>query len=381
MKKKNLIFIISVILGLVLCGAAVLAAFIFQTSVGSSSITGNINIGNEGYVSYALNSNISKEGLTTEEYQAILKERAGELEVDKTVETDINTNYSRYYVKTGPTEAETYSAGNNYYIQDDTGNYIYQDITAFETGVTYYTISYAKATSYNASTTYYRLGHQVDTTVTSSNYSSYYVLTGIDLEGYGIYELASGYSETTKYYKIVYGSTTATASGLINDPNSNAYGVSCVNTYGTQRTGSLAETDNYIYLNQIGFHFEIQTNIDCYVRIKFRDAWISSKLYRGSSTPIVKYTSKKTISGRSPFYVDNQAWYYDTNDNVAYLKTCISKRDLAYSYSFTVNPSYFYIPPTASFTERMIVQVSYSLEVIQANRAKAVWGKDPSTLS
>ena len=100
-----------------------------------------------------------------------------------------------------------------------------------------------------------------------------------------------------------------------------------------------------------------------------------------SSTPIVKYTSKKTISGRSPFYVDNQAWYYDTNDNVAYLKTCISKRDLAYSYSFTVNPSYFYIPPTASFTERMIVQVSYSLEVIQANRAKAVWGKDPSTLS
>lgn len=382
MKKKKLIILISIVLGLTLCGVAVFAAFVFQTNVITNSISGNVEIIKEGYVSYGLNSDISNDGLTTTEYQALLKERAGGSLVDKTVETDLATTYNHYYLQT-ITEATEYQADVDYYIKDDTDNYVYKNISKFETGETYYTISYTKASSYDSSKSYYRLGHKLVTLDSSASLSSYFVLSGVDLEGYALFESAQGqtYDSTKKYFEIQLHPTTLATSGLINDSSSQDFGVECCNTYGSERTGSLAEPDNYIYLNQVGFQFEIKTNIACYVRIKFRDAWISSKLYRGSSTPQVKYTAKKTIQGKSPFYVSDEKWHYDTKDNVAYLKAYMEKSDKSYSYSFTIDPTYFYESTSQTYTERMIVQVSYSLEFIQANRAKTVWGVDPSELS
>lgn len=379
MKKRKLIIVISIALFLLLAGTSALAAFVFNATIDSNNYSGDITIEKEGYVSYSLNHNMSRSDFQSEEYyQAALKERAGGWLVNKEEETDLATNYANYFTRT-VTEATTYNSSTQYFILDDTNNYVYRDIEAFEDGESYYTITYTKATSYSSSTDYYRVGHKYDSTVTSeTNLSSYYVLSGLDLERHGIFTEASSYNSSTKYYKLVYVSDTLEANSIIDDPESEDNGVSCVNTYASERTGSLAEAENNIYLNQVGFEFSIKTKIACYMRIKFRDAWVSSKLYRGSSTPLVRYTSKKTISGRSPFYLNDENWYFDTVDNVLYLRSYIEASPNSYNYSFGIDQNYFYESDATAYTERMIVQVSYSLELIQANRAKTVWGKDPS---
>lgn len=427
--KKRIIIILSISLVLILGAITAFAAFVFTSTISSTkTTTGDITINNEGYVSYALNSSVSRNDYdSVEYYQAALKERAGGTPVD-TEGVNFKASYQYYYTRT-VTEASSYASGTIYYIKDETNNYVYAgDIIAFDEDTTYYTIAYTKVTSANYVETptqvtdldnfdstkayykleggnyvyqnisafaggttyytckytlntssedknYYRLGHEYDSTADTA--TGYYVLTGIDSAGYGLFTEASSFSSGTKYYKLSYIPKTLTADGLITN-NSEDYGVSCVNTYGTERTGSLAETGSYVYLNQVGFEFEITTKIACYVRIKFRDAWISSKLYKGSSSPIVRYTSKQTISGRSPFYVEDSHWYFDTVHNIAYLKTYMEAREDSYKYSFNLNPTYFYQETNNNFTERMIIQVSYSLELIQANRAKTVWGIDPS---
>lgn len=430
--KKKLIIILSISIVLVLGSILAFAAFVFTSTVNTTSTTGDITIEKEGYVSYALNSSLNRSDYDSVEFfQAALKERAGGSVVD-TEGVDFKSSYQYYYTRV-VNEALSYSLGTIYYIKDDTNNYVYAgNITSFDENLTYYTITYTKVTSANYIETptqvvdldnfdsskayykleggnyvyqnissfaggntyytckytlnssqedknYYRLGHEYDPN--ASTYQGYYVLYGIDSAGYGLFREATSFVNGTKYYKISYSPTTLTADALINDPNSNNVGVSCVNTYGTERTGSLAETGSYLYLNQVGFEFEISTKIACYVRIKFRDAWISSRLYKGNSTPTVRYTSKQTISGRSPFYVEDENWYFDTVNNVAYLKTYMEARDESYKYSFNLNPNYFYHTFSNSYTERMIIQVSYSLELIQANRAKTVWGIDPSEIS
>ena len=433
--KKRIIIILSISIVLILGSIAALAAFVYTSTINSTeTTTGDITINNEGYVSYALNSNVSKNDYANvADFQAALKERAGGTVVD-TEGVNFKASYSYYYTREVATASE-YASNTIYYIKDDTNNYVYAgDIESFTTGVTYYTLTYTPATnnftetatvvtdldnfdstkayytnegenyvfqnisSFASGTTYYtckyelnsqasgvdknyyRLGHKYDSTISSSDYTGSYILSGVDSAGYGLFTLANSFASGTKYYKLAYAPEELTANALITDPNSSDVGVSCVNTYGSERTGSLAETGSYLYLNQVGFEFEITTKIACYVRIKFRDAWISSRLYKGNSTPSVKYTSKQTISGRSPFYVDDENWYFDTINNVAYLKTYMEAKDGSYKYSFNLNPQYFYHSNSKTYTERMIIQVSYSLELIQANRAKTVWGIDPSEL-
>ena len=377
--KKRIIIILSISIVLILGSIAAIAAFVYTSTVTSTNIAGDITISKEGYVSYALNNELMRSDFSTEaEFQAVLKERAGGSKVDKTKEIDTATNYGNYYTRT-ITQAESYSAGTKYYIIDDTNNYVHRDINAFEIGETYYTISYAKATSNSGDL--YRLGHKYDDTVNANTVlTDYYVYSGTDLEGYAVFAPATVYTSGTKYYKLEYVPKEIQATSVITDTNSANLGVSCVNTYGTQRDGSLAETGSYMYFNQLGFDFSIKTKVDCYVRIKFRDAWVSSKLYRGSSTPNERYTPKIQISGRSPFYVNDEDWYFDTQNNIAYYKGIMRSQENSYDFSFDLDSTYFYESDATTYTERMIIQVSYSLEVIQANRIKAVWGISPSDI-
>ena len=377
--RKKLIIILSISTVLILGSIIALAAFVFTQTVSTTAKAGDITIEKEGYVSYALNNELLRSDFSSEaEFKAILKERAGGSRVDRTRETDTATTYGNYYTRT-ITEAETYTAGTKYFIIDDTNNYVYRDIQEFETGKTYYTINYTKATSNTGDL--YRLGHKYDDSVNSNtNLTDYYVYSSTDLEGYAVFTPATSYTLGTKYYKLEYVPKAIKATSVITDTNSSNLGVSCVNTYGTQRDGSLAETGNYMYFNQLGFDFSIKTKVDCYVRIKFRDAWVSSKLYRGSSTPNERYTPKQQISRRSPFYVNDEDWYFDAQNNIAYYKGIMSSQDSSYNFSFDLDSTYFYESDATTYTERMIIQVSYSLEVIQANRIKAVWGISPSEI-
>ena len=52
-----------------------------------------------------------------------------------------------------------------------------------------------------------------------------------------------------------------------------------------------------------------------------------------------------------------------------------------HEFRFNIYDSYFYNTNATVYKENIYVQVSYSLELIQANRAETVWGFDPSTIS
>lgn len=383
MKLKKIIILICTIL-IISSGVVVFAAYSYTKRNTISAKSGNISIESENYLSYALNEEVEKtERITSAEYKAILKERAGETKVDTSSVSDFETEvgaYSNYFSRSVSEVATgaTFDANTRYYIKDDIGTYILQSIKAFEDGVTYYTISYATASSSDC----YRLGHKlVSEGVSESNYSSYYVLDSVDGQGYGVFKTPTSYSSDEMYFEIVYSPKFTTTNGEITSEN---YGttIACINTYATERKGTSQE-ETMIYLNQVGFQFSIKTNIKSYIRIKFYDAWISSKLYPGSTDAREVYVSKGQISGsgRSPFYVNNDAWYYDNDNNICYLKTTLDPSDNLYTYTFNINDTYFYnTNANTVYTENIKVQVSYSIECIQANRAKAVWGVDPSEL-
>lgn len=150
-------------------------------------------------------------------------------------------------------------------------------------------------------------------------------------------------------------------------------------------TANKNDTKN-IYLNQLGFGFSFTNDIPVYVRIHFQDAWILTKQY--SSNKKETYSMKDKISGASPFAINDTDWYYNAAENTAYLRTIVnsSKNDssgnlIANYYEFDVNPAYFYTPSKiVAYKEYMDVQVSFTVDIVQANRAYEIWGVDPSEL-
>ncbi len=141
-----------------------------------------------------------------------------------------------------------------------------------------------------------------------------------------------------------------------------------------------------IYLSQLGLHFEFTSEIAVYVRIHIQDAWKRTRVYASSLKE--NYILKDQISGQSPFTVSDDDWYYDEETNCVYLKEMYvptQNTDGTYpqmAYTFNVNEAYFYqAVSTSAYTEYVDVQVSFTVDIVQANRAKALWGIDPSTIS
>ena len=51
------------------------------------------------------------------------------------------------------------------------------------------------------------------------------------------------------------------------------------------------------------------------------------------------------------------------------------------TFRFDVNEAYYYTSLlTSIYTEYIDVEVSFTVDIVQANRADAVWGLDPSTI-
>lgn len=139
------------------------------------------------------------------------------------------------------------------------------------------------------------------------------------------------------------------------------------------------------YLSQLGLHFEFKAEVAVYVRIHIRDAWEKIKEYTTSSRET--YTIKDQVSGQSPFTVNDSEWYYDEDTNCVYLKEMyVPKYNaqgqlLSKEYTFNVNEAYFYqVATSTAYTEYVNVQVSFTIDIVQANRAKALWKLDPSTI-
>ena len=147
------------------------------------------------------------------------------------------------------------------------------------------------------------------------------------------------------------------------------------------------EDSSAIYLNQLGIKVDITTKIACYVRINIEDAWIRTRQY--ATNVETKYIAKDQINGESPFKQTGSDYYYDAVNNTIYLKTVITpqlKEDGTYetrSFIFNVNEGYYYINSTNQFVyeDYIKVELTYHVDIVQANRVEAVWGLDPSTLN
>ena len=161
-----------------------------------------------------------------------------------------------------------------------------------------------------------------------------------------------------------------------------------IKCYATKRGGYTDEDASLIYLNQLGFSFSFNNTIDAYARIHFADAWVSKKIYQNGTTNEV-YVKKDKLRGASPFnikeIVDEKGnlvdFVYDEKGNYLYLKNIINGDGSLKSFSFRIDSSYFYEPiPSKSFREQVTVEVSYLVDIVQANRAEAIWNVDLDTI-
>ncbi len=172
---------------------------------------------------------------------------------------------------------------------------------------------------------------------------------------------------------------------IITEKNSTSYTTLSSNVVTCSATSEKSSEDN-MYLNQLGYKLDFTCDIACYVRIHIMDAWIGTKVYATANKET--YNLKGLTQNTSPFDNMNDEWYYNSSENTLYLKTLITpskNEDGSYSnhtYIFNVNEAYFYNleSEVATYKEYIDVQVSFNVDIVQANRVYALWGVDPTKL-
>lgn len=375
MKKRIMIISISAFVMVALC-VSVFAAFMFNKKIsGEDNTTGDIKIVSKSFYNYAYSSNDSMR------VDSICKIDGIEFATTKKYET--------------PTE-EVFQSGKTYYVQNEENEYIAAtDISIGSTidKTKYYVevISYegiSKITSVigkDGNT----LKSEIDSTkkivvIKESNDTGANICTitcAIDSTN----GLTAATIDKDGYYAVI----SADKTGIVvldkSQKSNRATIEQSTNTVTCSATVNKNDTGN-IYLNQLGFGFSFTNDIPVYVRIHFQDAWILTKQY--SSNKKETYSMKDKISGTSPFAISDDDWYYNAAENTAYLRTIVnsSKNDadgnlIANNYEFDVNPAYFYTPSKiVAYREYMDVQVSFTVDIVQANRAYEIWGVDPSEL-
>ena len=155
-----------------------------------------------------------------------------------------------------------------------------------------------------------------------------------------------------------------------------------ITCYATEKKGYNDELEydgeEYFYLNQLGFQFSFTNTISVYVRIHFEDAWVSQKTYTNGSVTKNYITKDKLEDNKTPFDIADDSWVYDEATNCLYLKTMVEPQNNETKYSFYINEEYWYTSTNVSkaFREQILVEVSYFVDIVQANRAELKWGVD-----
>lgn len=146
--------------------------------------------------------------------------------------------------------------------------------------------------------------------------------------------------------------------------------------YNEEFTPTTTGNRNYFYLNQLGFQITFKTNIDVYVRIHFSDAWIRTKTYNGN-------TQDPEYIIRDKFDLNaGEGWVYDSKTNTQNYTTLVSASDKNQTFKFEIDNDYFYTDNEnmANGHKSVMVQVSFTVDIIQANRAYKLWGYEPTSL-
>lgn len=373
MKKRIMIISIAAFVMVALC-VSVFAAFMFNKKInGKDNTTGDIEIVSKSYYNYAYSNNDSMR------VDSICKIDGIEFVTTKKYET--------------PTE-EVFQSGKTYYVKNEENEYIAAtDISVGNTidKTKYYVevISYEEISKINS------VIDKDGNTLKSEIDSTKKIVVEANDTGANICKITctidptNGLTAATidvdNYYAVI----SADKTGIVvldrSQKNNRTEINQSNNTVICSATANKNDTKN-IYLNQLGFGFSFTNDIPVYVRIHFQDAWILTKQY--SSNKKETYSMKDKISGASPFAINDTDWYYNAAENTAYLRTIVnsSKNDssgnlIANYYEFDVNPAYFYTPSKiVAYKEYMDVQVSFTVDIVQANRAYEIWGVDPSEL-
>ena len=114
-----------------------------------------------------------------------------------------------------------------------------------------------------------------------------------------------------------------------------------------------------------------------YIRIHFSDAWIRTKTYNGNTQD-----PEYIVKGHFDLDTTSSNWVYDAETNTQNYKQIISPSSKTQQFSFDLDDDYFYTfgegDTIVNGHQSVMVQVSFTVDIIQANRAYALWGYDPS---
>ena len=376
MRKFNIKLCIMAITAAVLLTASIIvfAAFSYKKNIVSSDVTvGDVTINEKSFLSYAKTRGDYED---SQEYRRLCKLRTDSYAYVEGI--SINTNYLpvetpsgfstgvTYYTKNGDTYVieQEWQSGTQYYNRNDS----FSVKTAFDATNTILTptISGNVITLKKESTTVETLtlttSDKVISAVTLGDSTNHRYVIGSD--GLSVYIFTKAKGE----------SVVATTDDTI----------IC---YASERTKNDGRIDySAPYLNQLGLKFDFTTRIPVYVRIHIQDAWISTQ-FLSSTSERTRYIPKAQISGASPFSINDPNWRYDPDQNVAYYKqlfTPVKNNEGEYtpqSFVFDVNEGYFYHDTSVQAPNKVTtVQVSFTVDIVQANRAEELWGVDFDTL-
>jgi hypothetical protein len=133
---------------------------------------------------------------------------------------------------------------------------------------------------------------------------------------------------------------------------------------------------NFFYLNQLGFKIEFTTDIDVYIRIHFSDAWIKTKTYNGNTQD-----PEYVLRDQFDLEASDNKWRYDEATNTQnYTEIIKASPNTTQSFEFNIANDYFYTDNEVlgNGHKSIMVQVSFTVDIIQANRAYKLWGYDPT---
>ncbi len=402
-RKKLTIIIISIFLFLTI-GCVAFGAYTYKRSVSVNNVdVGSVEVNNKNFINYA-DDNMRVD--------TVFNLRDIVLESTSTYSLTTDTIFlgSKSYFVLGTYSKTSVVVGDaipsNTYYEDIDGGYNLTVGTKFESGITYYEKTsdqgYTKTSSVSigqnvAASKYYEetktyTGVKSVTTVETKG-TSYTCTISTDKQSITVnsdtVKIVS-YNENgikevkcdNKNYELHIGNDNASIYVTDTTKRSNAEKIKVTDE--NQKITCSATKDKYvssnIYLNQLGLEFSFTNEVAVYVRIHILDAWHGIKVY--SSNKKDTYNAKDQISGESPFMNKDEEWYYDSASNTSYLKIMVKperNNDGTYkehTYTFNVNEAYFYelSKKTSIYKEYVDVEVSFTVDLVQANRAKEIWG-------
>ena len=390
--KVNIMFLIGILVLSVSIGL-VFASFVFNQVVDVEGNIGGVTINSKNYLIYAKTNTYDEDDSNYSKAEKLRNDTVAVIE-------GIGFNYSSTYNKTTDT---TFQKNKTYYLDDGNGNYVAQTVVIGDnTNISNY---YEESRTYTGVkeiiNAYDSSFNEITPTINSTNKKIFtFTVSGVEVTVTlgtitdGAIDSATA-TATNKHYKAVIGvdgtsmviidtditktENTGYTKIEINSENSK---ITCSATENKYLEGLPAGTNKY-YLSQLGLQFTFTSEIAVYVRIHIQDAWTRTRKYSSNTKEL--YVMKDVVGGVSPFSVADEAWYYDNSTNYVYLKEMyVPEKDTdgsfkSSTYTFNVNEAYFYNSSrTSAFIDYIDVDVSFTIDIVQANRAKALWKVDPS---